>query len=141
MIDDDEDDEDELDMTAVVVQRWYALGGLDGKAPLNTGKSKSLLLSYEMDADKPCMPNTSGVIKSVPRWRRHERWGFSAEEMSPKKKKVTGARYAGDASERRVPDGDAAEGRTNAAGHFVPAWFLKISPSKFEAFVPRITNT
>jgi len=118
---DSEEEEDDVELTPVIIQKWYALGGLDGKAPLNTGKNKSLLLAYEMDADKPCMPNTSGVIKSVPRWRRHERWGFSAEEMAPRKKRVAGARYAGDASERRVPEGDAAEGITNAAGHFVPA--------------------
>jgi hypothetical protein len=107
---DDEDDEDELALTPVIVQKWYNLGGLDGKAPLNTGKNKSLLLSCEMDCNKPCMPDKSGTMKKVPYWRRTEMWGFSEEERSTKKK--TGA-LTGDASERRVPpaadggDGDA----------------------------------
>ena len=137
----DSDDEGEgLELTPVVMQKWYALGGLDGKTPLNVGKNKSLLLSYEMDPDKPCLPNATGMIKPVPRWKRKEKWGYSAEEMAPKARRAAGGKYAGDASERRVPEGDAAGGRMNAAGHFVPAWFLRMSPSKFEAFVPRIAN-
>ena len=70
---DSDGEEDDLELTPVVMQKWYSLGGLDGKAPLNTGKNKSLLLAYEMDPDKPCMPNTTGVIKPVPRWKRHEK--------------------------------------------------------------------
>jgi hypothetical protein len=60
---DDEDGEYELALTPVIVQKWYSLGGLDGKAQLNTGKNKSLLLSYEMDCNKPCMPDKSGTMK------------------------------------------------------------------------------
>ena len=89
-----------------------------------------------MDPDKPCMPDRKVMSKSVPKWKRDEKWGFSAEEMALKKK-ATGAKYAGDASERRVPEADDTEGgRTNAAGHFVPAWYLRIAPGGFESWVP-----
>jgi hypothetical protein len=135
-------------LTPVVVQKWYYLGGLDGKAPLNTGKNKSLLLSYEMDCNKPCMPDRSGTMKKVPHWRRTERWGFSEEERATKKK--TGA-LMGDASERRVPpaadeeDGDA---QVNTLGHVVPGWYIAMHGGEegcaagsraFEKFVPRST--
>ena len=76
------------------------------------------LLSYEMDPDKPCMPDKRGHMKAVPRWRREEKWGFSEEERAPKKKKTGGAKYAGGVSERRVPEIEGAvEARRNTAGH------------------------
>ena len=60
-----------MELTPVIMQKWYALGGLDGKLPLNQGRNRTLLLAYEMDPDKPCMPDSKRMIKPVPIWKRH----------------------------------------------------------------------